>query len=117
MKKKESYRIRLKGQLRLYMQLPVIMAVLSVISTVWIFKIDRRAGMVMSVLAVIYMVIIGYLYTYSKSRIMKDLVEFAAQYGVVQNTLLKELAIPYAILLEDGKAIWMNGSFERSLGK
>ena len=52
MKKKESYRIRLKGQLRLYMQLPVIMAVLSVISTVWIFKIDRRAGMVMSVLAV-----------------------------------------------------------------
>ena len=117
MKKKESYRIRLKGQLRLYMQLPVIMAVLSVISTVWIFKIDRRAGMVMSVLAVIYMVIIGYLYTYSKSRIMKVLVEFAAQYGVVQNTLLKELAIPYAILLEDGKAIWMNGSFERILGK
>lgn len=117
MKKKESYRIRLKGQLRLYMQLPVVMAVLSVISTVWIFKLDRRAGMVMSVLAVIYMVIIGYLYTYSKSRIMKDLVEFAAQYGVVQNTLLKELVIPYAILLEDGKAIWMNGSFERILGK
>lgn len=117
MKKKEAYRIRLKGQLRLYMQLPVVMAVLSVVSTIWIFKIDRRAGMVMSVLAIIYMVIIGYLYTYSKSRLMKDLVEFAAQYGVVQNTLLKELAIPYAILLEDGKAIWMNGSFERILGK
>lgn len=117
MKKKESYHIRLKGQLRLYMQLPVVMAVLSVISTIWVYKIDRRAGMVMLILALIYVVIIGYLYAYSNSRIMKDLVEFAAQYGVVQNTLLKELAIPYAILLEDGKAIWMNGSFERILGK
>lgn len=117
MKKKESYHIRLKGQLRLYMQLPVVMAVLSVISTIWIYKIDRRAGMVMLILALIYVGIIGYLYTYSNSRIMKDLVEFAAQYGIVQNTLLKELAIPYAILLEDGKAVWMNESFERILGK
>ena len=40
--------------------------------------------------------------------IMKDLVEFAAQYGIVQNTLLRELSIPYAILLDDGKAVWMN---------
>lgn len=117
MKKKKGYQVRLKGQLRLYMQLPVLMALLSVISTVWIIKIDRRAGMVMSVLTIIYIIIIGYLYTYSNSRIMKDLVEFAAQYGVVQNTLLKELAIPYAILLEDGKAVWMNSCFEEILGK
>ena len=30
--------------------------------------------------------------------------------------LLKELAIPYAILLDDGKAVWMNEQFERVLG-
>ncbi len=47
---------------------------------------------------------------------MKDLVEFAAQYGIVQNTLLRELSIPYAILLDDGKAIWMNDEFEAILG-
>ncbi len=31
------------------------------------------------------------------------MVEFGWQYGIVQNTLLKELSIPYAILLDDGK--------------
>ncbi|MBO1736761.1 DHH family phosphoesterase, partial [Barnesiella sp. GGCC_0306] len=47
----------------------------------------------------------------------KDLVEFAAQYGIVQNTLLRELSVPYAILLEDGKAVWMNDKFEEIFGK
>ena len=59
---------------------------------------------------------VGGLYFYSKNIIMKDLVEFAAQYGIVQNTLLRELSIPYAILLDDGKAIWMNDEFEAILG-
>ena len=47
---------------------------------------------------------------------MKDLVEFAAQYGIVQNTLLKKLAVPYALLLEDGKLMWMNDQFREILG-
>ena len=47
---------------------------------------------------------------------MKELVEFATQYGIVQNTLLKELAVPYAILLDDGKVIWMNNQFLKILG-
>ena len=58
----------------------------------------------MFVFVLIYIMMVGVLYLYSKSIIMKDLVEFAAQYGIVQNTLLKELAVPYAILLDDGKA-------------
>lgn len=109
--------MRLKGQLKLYMQLPAIMAVLLVIVSIWSFKIDYRAGMLMSIFVVVYILMIAFLHTYSKSKIVKDLVEFATQYGSVQNTLLKELAVPYAILLEDGKAIWMNDQFEKILGK
>ena len=29
---------------------------------------------------------------------------------------MKELAVPYAILLDDGKLIWMNSEFEEILG-
>ncbi len=115
-KKKENQSIRLKGQLRLYMQWPAIMAVLLVIVNIWTYKIDRRAGTLMFIFVLIYIVMTGILYLYSKSLIVKDLVEFAAQYGVVQNTLLKELAVPYAIFLEDGKAVWMNSQFEEVLG-
>lgn len=115
-KKKDSQKIRLKGQLKLYMQWPAIMALLLIAVNIWSYKIDKRAGTLMFIFVLIYIVMVGILYLYTKSLIMKDLVEFAAQYGVVQNTLLKELAVPYAILLDNGKAIWMNDQFEAILG-
>lgn len=116
MSDKQKERVQLKGQLRLYMQLPAVMAVLLAALNVWIYCMDRRAGLLMLVFVTIYIFMVGYLYFYSNSIIMKDLVEFAAQYGIVQNTLLKELSIPYAILLDDGKAVWMNDQFEAVLG-
>ena len=115
-KQKENGKVHLKGQLRLYMQWPAVMALLLVAMNIWIYRIDRRAGSLMFVFVLIYIMMVGILYLYSKSIIMKDLVEFAAQYGIVQNTLLKELAVPYAILLDDGKAIWMNNQFQEILG-
>ena len=113
---KEKVRLKLKGQLKMYIQWPAIMALLLVAMNIWIYKIDKNAGLLMLVFVIIYIIMIGILYFYSKSIIMKDLVEFAAQYGIIQNTLLRELAVPYAILLDDGKAIWMNDQFEAILG-
>lgn len=108
--------IKLKGQLRLYMQWPAIMTILLVAMNIWIYKTDRRAGAIMSVFVFVYAVIVGILYFYNKSLILADMVEFAAQYGIVQNTLLKELSIPYVILLDDGKVLWMNTQFREVLG-
>ena len=117
-KKKEEGKVRfkLKGQLKLYIQWPAIMALLLMAMNIWIYEIDRNARLLMLVFVLIYIAMIAVLYFYSKSIIMKDLVEFAAQYGIIQNTLLRELAVPYAILLDDGKALWMNDQFEAILG-
>ena len=116
MSEKQNGKVRLTGQLKLYMELPAVMAFLLAALNIWIYRMDRRAGFLMLFFVLIYIFMVGYLYIYSKSIVMKDLVEFAAQYGIVQNVLLKELAIPYAILLDDGKAVWMNEQFERVLG-
>ncbi len=113
---KEKQKVRLKGQLRLYMQWPAIMAALLIGMNIWIYKLDKKAGGVMSLFLLLYIVMVGVLYLYTKSLVVKDLVQFAAQYGIIQNTLLKELAVPYALLLEDGKTIWMNDQFEKILG-
>ena len=109
-------KVRLKGQLRLYMQWPAFMTILLIAMNFWIFRIDRKAGGLMTVFVVIYAAIVGIMYLYNRSLILTDMIEFAAQYGVVQNRLLKELAVPYAILLDDGKLIWMNSEFEEILG-
>lgn len=109
MKKKD---VRLKGQLKMYMQWPVIMTVLLLAMNIWIYKIDRKAGGVMSVFVVIYVVIVGILYFYNQSLILSDMIQFSMQYKGIQNTLLKELSIPYAILMEDGRILWRNDRFE-----
>lgn len=91
MKKKD---VRLKGQLRLYMQWPVIMTVLLIAMNVWMYKIDRQAGGMMSVFIIIYMVVVGVLYFYNRSLILSDMIQFSMQYKGIQNTLLKEPVHP-----------------------
>lgn len=105
--------LHLKGQLKLYMQWPVIMAILLLAMNIWFYMIDKRAGLLMSIFLVIYMVVVAVLYFYSKSLIFTDLVDFAAQYGLVQNVLLKDLSVPYAIMLSDGKIVWVNDRFQK----
>ena len=108
--------VHLKGMLRLYMQWPAIMSILLIAMNLWIYSVDKRAGVIMSLFVAVYIVIVGVLYFYNKSIIFSDLVDFAAQYGSVQNVLLKELQFPYAILLEDGQIIWNNTCFSEVFG-
>ena len=116
MKKKAKQNVRLKGQLRLYMQWPAVMTILLIAMNIWIYRLDKRAGVLMMFFDLIYIVIVGIMYVYNKSFVMKDLVDFAGQYGIIQNTLLKKLAVPYALLLEDGRLMWMNDQFKEILG-
>ena len=106
----------ISGRLKNYMRWPIAMAIMLLLLNLWIYCIDNKAVTLMLIFMLIYIVGIGILYVYSRSLIMKDLIEFAAQYGVVQNTLLKELSVPYEILLEDGQLLWMNDQFERLFG-
>ena len=65
----------------------------------------------MSIFIIIYLAIAGALYFYNRSLILADLIQFSVQYKGIENTLLKELSIPYAIVLEDGRILWQNDSF------
>lgn len=108
--------IRLKGQLKLYMQWPLIMTILLLAINIWIFMIDRDSGLVMSVFLLIYIGAVAFLYVHNKSMLMAQLVDFAAQYGFVQNELLNDLSVPYTIMLDDGKIAWVNNKFSELFG-
>ena len=103
--------MRLKGQLRMYMQWPLIMTILLLAMNIWMYMTDQKAGLTMTVFVIIYVVIVGLLYFYNRSLILADLIQFSTQYKGIQNTLLKELTVPYAIILEDGHILWKNNRF------
>ena len=101
--------MRLKGQLRMYMQWPLIMTILLLAMNIWMYMTDQKAGL--TIFVIIYVVIVGLLYFYNRSLILADLIQFSTQYKGIQNTLLKELTVPYAIILEDGHILWKNDRF------
>ena len=78
---------------------------------VWMYMVDKKAGLLMSVIIIIYVGIAFSLYFYNRSLILADLIQFSVQYKGIENRLLKELAIPYAIALEDGRILWKNDCF------
>ena len=66
----------LKGQLKVYMYWPVIMTVLLIAMNFWMYHVNRKAGIVMTVFTIIYAVIVGGLYFYNRSLILADMIRF-----------------------------------------
>lgn len=95
----------------MYMQWPLIMTILLLAMNIWMYMTDQKAGLTMTVFVIIYAMIVGLLYFYNRSLILADLIQFSTQYKGIQNTLLKELTVPYAIILEDGHILWKNDRF------
>ncbi len=112
-----SKKVRFKGQLKLYMQWPFIISLFLLGVNIWIYMIDLTAGIVMTGCLGLYLVIAFILYFRNREIIVADLIEFATQYGLVQNQLLKGLDIPYILVLDDGKIIWSNEAFRERISK
>ena len=110
-------KIRIKGQLKYYMQWPLILTILLVIMDILVFTVNRKAGALVSVFVAAYILIVVFLYFHRRAVIMNELISFATQYGQVQKTLLKEFIVPYALLDYNGKILWMNDAFATLSGK
>ncbi len=109
--------VKLNGQLCLYVRWPLYLTVLLIGMNIWIFLISAQAGMVMAAFVAVYAVVAAVLYVSNKPMLYTELVSFATHYGQIQKNLLKELILPYALLTEEGKIIWMNRQFMEITGK
>ena len=47
------------------MQWPAVMIVVLIAMTVWIYRTDRRAGTIMLIFVLVYMVVVGILYFFN----------------------------------------------------
>ncbi len=110
-------KVKFQGQLKLYMQWPVIMSLLLIALNVRIYFIDRSAGYFTTGFVLVYILVVAILYFYNREIIVSDLIEFANQYGNTQNQLLKELDVPFVLVLEDGKIIWSNDAFRNKISE
>lgn len=109
--------VKFKGQLKLYMQWPMFLILLLLAMNVAMYALDIKAGILMSIFVCIYTAIVAVLYYYNKQILVNELINFATGYGQIQKKLLQELEIPYTLLDENGRVVWMNTAFKNIVGK
>ena len=115
-KKRKRSSNKYRGNLRLYAGWPLILSILLGISAVFITLTNKEAGIIAFATFFVYLVIAFCVWFRNKQAILNDMLSFATNYGQVQKGLLKGLALPYALLDENGRFIWCNEEFEDLVG-
>ncbi|MCD7865925.1 MAG: DHH family phosphoesterase, partial [Clostridiales bacterium] len=109
--------IKLKGKLKSYITLPLWLTILFAALTVWIWYLDWKAGLLCAVFVAVYFILMWFSYQRSRHVILNEMIDFATQYGKVQRRLLDDFEIPYAILDQNARLMWMNRQFDEVAGK
>ncbi|MGN0436174.1 MAG: DHH family phosphoesterase [Wujia sp.] len=107
----------LKRKIERYLLAPMLVSVVLVIMSIAIYFIDERCGLIASFVVTVVIIVEIVIYFVSKTGIMPVLVRFALEQGQIQKELLKELAIPYALLDTDGRILWGNNAFVDAIGE
>ncbi len=99
---------KVKSQLQLYLQWPVILSILIVAANLAVFMVDKNAGGVMAPFTVVYLALAGWLFWTGFKKMQSGLVSYAADYSWSQKQLLASMELPYGIADTNGKILWMN---------
>lgn len=113
----KSNKIKLKGKLRTYYYLPLVMTVFLVLMNIAVYAEDIRYGAVFSGFVLLYFFVMLFAGMRNKPLLMNEMVNFATQYGSVQKQLLNEFEIPYALVDYNAKILWVNEQFTEMTGK
>ncbi len=106
-------RVKMKGRLANYFNAPVRLGFFLILVNLLIYITDLTAGIILSCFVAVYYAIVLSMYMNNRAMLMNELVSFATEYGQIQRKLLRDLALPYAILDDAGRVIWTNAAFER----
>ncbi len=109
--------IKLKGKLRTYLRLPLMLTLLLIAINILVYTKDTLSGALISGFVLVYFLITLFTYARNKPLITDALINFATQYGTVQKQLLNEFEIPYALLDYNGRFLWVNRQFTEITGK
>lgn len=102
---------KVTGRLGVYLQWPLLLSALVITMNATAALIDPTAGLALCGFTIVYLIAAIFLYIYKKRSIMAGMIEFSAEYAWIQKKLLMDLSIPYGIIDDTGRLLWMNDQF------
>lgn len=110
-------KVKFSGQLNTYLRWPILLSAMLLVMNIAVYFISIKAGAVVSIFAAVYIAIVVLLYFHNRPILLNELISFATQYGQVQKSLMRDFALPYALLDSQGNLLWVNTAFTEVTGK
>lgn len=109
-KRNSSAVFKMSGRLKTFMHWPIYLGILLAVLTIVLYIVSPAAGYIMLAFLAVYILLCCALLLYFRPTAMHEMIEFASNYSQVQRKLLYELSVPYCLLDNSGKVMWMNGA-------
>jgi c-di-AMP phosphodiesterase-like protein len=93
------------------MFLPIIMALVLMGVSIYLFGTETPEGIATLIVLGVYMLISVITFFRISPEISRTLMDYSMEHGKVQKELLRELDVPYAILDQDAQILWANDMF------
>ncbi len=103
--------LKLKGMLRTCLNWPIFLNALFFIMDIQIFLISRKAGIIGGIYWIFSVLLTCFFQFMGKSKMRRDLIAFASDYGQMQTGMIKEMDVPYGVLSAEGQLLWGNDRF------
>ena len=102
---------RRKKKLSVFFKIPLLLGFFLAGITVLMYFIYWPSGVILTVFLVIYFIFTLYMYFNNSEILRREMIDFATSYEQLQGELLRSFDIPYALLDETGKVMWLNEAF------
>lgn len=107
---------KINASFKRYLGGPLWLILVLVIFNAGVYSVSRRGGFVMSVGLVLYLMLQIVIYTIRKRTLLAQLMGFAAQYGQIQQKVIREMDLPFAVSDQKGRFLWVNHAFSDLTG-
>lgn len=105
-------KIKFRGQINQYIKWPFYFNMFWIVIAAATYGFSVKAGILMTLAVCICIVATAVVYLRFKPNIMRNLVDFGAEYSQIQRQMLHEMEIPYGLIEENGKILWTNSEFD-----
>lgn len=104
-------RVKVKGALHTYLFSSLYLTLLMALIAVVVMIFPQYAVISVVGVTIISFIVFLLMYFTKSSAIVNDYVSFATEYGQIQSSLLREMELPYVLLDDKGRIIWINREF------
>ena len=108
---------RRRGHISGYFRIAIILGIILWVTDFLILFLDLQAFTAASAACLIYTCVMAAAFINSHAIHMKELAAYVEEFHTLEDLLLQELDMPYALLDEGGHIIWMNPAFEKAVHK